>query len=66
MNDYPKLAMSKKELVGLGFPRRMLEEISHMKGAKSPVWSGKGKGAGLIYRVKFLDQDIDKWQSIRN
>lgn len=66
IEDYPKLCMKKKELVELGFPRRMLEEISHMPGAKSPVWSGKGKGAGLIYIVKFLYEDIDKWKTLRN
>lgn len=61
---YPKKFMSKVELMEIGMPRRMIEEISHLKDGKATI--RRGRGGKCIFDTGKLDADIARWKRLHH
>lgn len=57
-----KEMMTIKELVALGYPEKMLRELSHASYARSVV-KRRGQGSTIYFLKPKLAADIERWQA---
>lgn len=61
---YPKALMTIKELIAVGYPKQMLNEMAHMQGAKSVVRRGKEKGSRILFQTNLVEEDLAEWKRV--
>ena len=61
-----KELLTKKDLMALGYPERMVNELSHLPGGKSRLQRNISKGATVYFRRELLNDDVDRWKRINS
>lgn len=61
---YPKALLTSKDLVSIGYPKRIVDEIAHIQGAKSVIKRDRGSGSNIYFLANLIEEDLLEWKKI--